>query len=782
MRRHLRSDGAFNLPILISSLAALAAVASLFAPDSHKSARIDWDPAIDANPSIFNSYAPEQQLVVKGRWAPEKIVEPTVVTTGYFATSSENDTLTALRVRVSTDGVVGELVSPLGEVRESVGPAEVGGATGGFPQDWSVRVDQGVLTLETETVVLQAAIPSERRVAANWLQATGTPLADLHVAIDLSGGALDSAGPLHAWFIWIAIFFISITVVIISRPWSLDGIGHLRKVRPSGQDLFVTGGLILSGLVSRTTYDDGWVLQWAQDVTNGPWGPATPFMLSPGSPVHLFQGFLYSSLLGVAGARQETVLGMRFLTIISIFVCWLLLSRVILPRMLRSGLQPALLATAAFVVIYGLGWMTLRAEIPLFLASVIFLSISVLRPFSRPALAITGLISAAAFAVATHPLGLMMLLPLAIVLIPILRETSITARNKWLGLLTGGSAAVVLVFFNQSLSLFLRGIDEYDDIPLDPFDEWGRFADLFRIGTITQRAWFLAGLVALVLLWILAIRILLKGGRREVWHYSLFAAAVMPLGLLFTASKWLWHYSALMAPMAIGVAFAASWLSEVPRQKTLRVLTVLGISSWIGLAVKDSEFDRQWTAPIVGTTLVLSILAVVWPRGKPSGVVGRGLLAACIVLGTVTTWHAVELARKPTNGWSFLAQSVAGIWNDEIRCGLPAVVPIADTEYSSAVAVAEQAGISVAVPSEFGLQSPCFKVPKRVNGLWVPAFGALVTQQPQDEATWLNRDELAAGCVEVAGPGTYTYPFCFRQLLPSGVPSVEASLTVNTDN
>ena len=779
MRSHLGSSKKRGLIVLVSSLAAAAAVASLFAPDSYKTARIDWDPRVDVNPSMFDSYAPEQELIIKGRWAPDEIIEPTVIDTGYFATSSDNDTLTALRVRISEGGVVGELVSPLGEVRESVGPAQVGGATGGFPQDWSVRVDEGVLTLETESAILQAELASERRVTANWLEATGTPLADVQVVIDLSGGALDSAGPLHAFSMWIAVIFLSITVLLISRPWNTDRIGHLRKIRPSGKDAFVAGGLILSGLVSRTTYDDGWMLQWAQDATSGPWGPTTPFMHTPGSPVHLFQGFLYNSLLGVVSAWQETVLGMRLLTIISLFGCWLLLSRVLLPRILGNRVQPALWATAAFVVIYGLGWMTLRAEIPIFLASVIFLSISVVRPYSRPALAITGLISSAAFAVATHPLGLMMLLPLAIVLIPILRDTSITGRDKWLGLLTGGSAAVVLVFFNQSLTLFLRGIDEYEDIPLDPFDEWGRFADLFRIGTITQRAWFLAGLVALVILWIVAVRLLLKGGRREIWHYSLFAAAVMPLGLLFTASKWLWHYSALMAPMAIGVALAASWLSEVPRQKTLKVLTVLGISSWIGLAVKDSEFDRQWTAPIVFTTLVLSILAVAWPRGKPYGVVSRGLLAACIVLGTVTTWHAVELARKPTNGWSFLAQSVAGIWNDEVRCGLPAVVPIADSEYSNAVAVVEQAGISVAVPFEFGLQSPCFKVPKRVNGLWVPAFGASITQQPQDEAMWLNRDELAEGCVEVAGPGTYTYPFCFRQNLPSGVPSAEASLTLN---
>lgn len=84
--------------LALSLLAALAAVASLFMPDSNKTARIDWDPRIDANTATFDSYAPQQQLTVIGQRAPDLIVEPTVVTTGYFDTSLNNDTLSALRV------------------------------------------------------------------------------------------------------------------------------------------------------------------------------------------------------------------------------------------------------------------------------------------------------------------------------------------------------------------------------------------------------------------------------------------------------------------------------------------------------------------------------------------------------------------------------------------------------------------------------------------------------------------------------------------------------------
>lgn len=762
--------------LALSLLAALAAVASLFMPDSNKTARIDWDPRIDANPAAFDSYAPQQQLTVIGQRAPDLIAEPTVVTTGYFDTSLNNETVSALRVEISNEGVRGELISPLGEVREVVGPAQVGGATGGFPEQWSVTVDQDALILKTSNTTLSTPLPPDRVVTANWLEATGEPLADVRVVVALTGGALDTAGPLHALFIWIAVALLVIVLLLLTQPWTVHWAQVLKHLRLSRLDAFVASGLFLSAFVSRTTYDDGWMMQWAQDATSGPWGPTTPFMHTPESSVHLFQGFLYNSLLGVVSARQESVIGIRFLTIVSIFACWLLLSRIVLRRILGKDVQPALWATASFTIIYGLGWMTLRAEIPLFLASVIFLSISVVRPYSRPALAIVGLSTSAAFAVATHPLGLMMILPLAIVLIPVLREPSVSPSAKWTGLLAGGAGSIILVFFNQSLGLFLRGVEEYEDIPLDPFDEWGRFADLFRIGTITQRAWFLVGLVALVSLWLFALRILLRSSRREFWHYTLFAAAVMPVGLVFTASKWLWHYAALMAPMAIGVAFAAYWLANVPRQSTLRLLLVVGTTTWIGLAVKDSEFDRQWTAPVVFSTLTLSTLAIYWPRSKREDPVGRSFIVACIVLGTVTTLHAVDLARNSGSGWSFLSQSVNGIWDAKLRCGIPSFVHINGAKDMNAVDVVREAGVSVAVPFEFGLQSPCFDVPRRANGLWDPAYGALVTQVPVDRSLWLHSEELAAGCVEVNGPGTYTYPFCFRQTLPTGVPTVTSSL------
>jgi hypothetical protein len=334
-------------------------------------------------------------------------------------------------------------------------------------------------------------------------------------------------------------------------------------------------------------------------------------------------------------------------------------------------------------------------------------------------------------------------------------------------------------FFVPSFHIFSTIF--FVDIPIDPFNEWGRFADLFRIGTITQRAWFLLGLASLLVLWAFAIRLLLYNRIRNSSHTVVFAAAVIPLGLTFTASKLPWHYSALMAPMVLGLAVTASWLSQAPRQKILRFLIVVGITAWIGLAAKDSEFDRQWTALIVLSTLTLSALTVYWPRGREADYLGRGLIAATVVLAGVTTWNALELATKSTSGWSFLKQSTYGIWNADLRCGIPSFVSIDGAQGLTALDVVEKAGIAVDVRSDYNLQNPCFQVPRRDNGLWQPAYGAVMTDELVDPSLWLNTDELAAGCVELAGPGTFRYPYCFRQTLPTGVPSMQASLIDDAD-
>lgn len=721
-------------------------------------------------------YAPISSIAVEGPGAPEDLGVPVLLDTAYFATTANDGTSAGLRVTIASDGVVAQLISPSGQVRESVGPIRVGGATGGFPSEWRVVLADRTLLVSSQTEQRSVDLSEDRTVVLNWAEATGAAAPGLALTVDLSGGALDAAGPLHAWAVVVALLLIAIAVGWLWSPkprqlWASIRLWRLRRV-----DAVVLLCLVFSGFVSRTTYDDGWLLLWGRDLAANGWGPSTPFMHELGSSVHLFQGFLYSSLLGFTSGQSDAVIGIRLLTIVMIALAWLALSRAVLPRLFPDGRTHIHWAAAAYVVLFGFGWMTLRTEIPIFLISIALLAIAAKKGWRYPALRIVGMCSLTAAGIATHPVGLMLLLPLLIVLIPELTRSSTPRFDVVVGLILGAASGVVIVFFNQSLALFLRGLDEYGDIPLDPFNEWGRFSDMMRIGTITQRAWFVAGVLGVLALWAVASRTLLSPRRYDRRDLIIFATAVMPFGIALTASKWLWHYAALMAPMTIGLLFVVDWVARSPRQRTLVVVVTVAVAGWMGLAVRDSEFDRQWTAWLTLGAAILACSAMLLRRWDPRLRVAMALWVVTVLTAGVTTWHAIDLTVRSPSAWSFLKQSTVGLVDVDLRCGLSTVIDIPGGGGSTAHDVILGSGFTPAVQYDFTLQNPCYFPPAREKGAWQPAFGSILTADPQDPSIWLHTDELRSGCVDVAGPGTYVYPYCFRESLPSGTPQLPAVL------
>jgi hypothetical protein len=762
------------LGLLLSIAALVAAVTAVFAPDADGAGRIEWQAATSPNPAALAPFAPSVAITVSGQGAPSSLDPPMVLDTAFFSSTVGDEARAGLRVTIGPDGLVAQLVSPSGQIRESVGPMAVGGGTGGFPSAWSVNLDQGVLTLSTDTDVSSVVLPPERGIAINWAQLAGTPAPGLALTVDLAGGALDTAGFLHTLGIWAALVAVLGVVLLLWQPWRIRWSDTIGKARLHVIDVVVLVALVLSGFVSRTTYDDGWILSWARDLTSGTWGPSTPLMNTLGSTVHLFQGFLYSSLLGFTGGRFDAVIGIRSLTILMIFGTWLLLSRAIIPRVLPSTSRLLLPAAAAYVVLFGFGWMTVRQEIPVVLVSASLLALAAKKVRRHPALRIAGMMSVTAAGIATHPVGLMLVLPLAVLLVPEIVDRTVPLEVKSTGLVLGAAASIAIVFFNQTLSLFLRGLDEYEDIPVDPFNEWGRFSDMLRIGTVTQRAWFLAGLVGILALWMVATKVLLAPARFDRRSLIIFAAALMPLGIVVTATKWPWHYAALLAPMAIGLLFVVDWLGRSPRRQILIVTVGLGIAAWMGLAAKDSEFDRQWTAWLTISAGVLAFGAMLVRRRDERVRIGLAMGVVTALTAGVTVWHAVDLTVRSPSEWSFLKQSTLGLFDADLRCGLSSVIPISGTPGLTAHDVIAGSGFAAGVQFDFILQNPCYFPPARQAGTWQPAFGSGLTAEPQDPSTWLHTDVLRAGCVDVAGPGTYVYPYCFRESLPSGTPQIQA--------
>ena len=311
--------------------------------------------------------------------------------------------------------------------------------------------------------------------------------------------------------------------------------------------------------------------------------------------------------------------------------------------------------------------------------------------------------------------------------------------------------------------------------------DWADDADWARLQQEPLRARAQLRLAVLFLLllvlWAAASKRLLGSEPMNRQGMVLLATAVMPLGILLTATKIPWHYAALQAPMSVGVSLAVAWLCRSRKKVALAGFVSIGSAIWIGLAAKDSEFNSEWTGLLFGATLVLSLTVMLaWP-GETSRRLGiAGTVAVSMSIATLIGTE-VEFARKSPNEWSFLKQSLLGLIDEDLRCGRAAFIELEGSENLSAVQAARESGLAVRVPMPIVLQNPCFDMPASNDGSWAPAFGgAIFTESatgPNPEP--LHPGVIRRGCAPTAGPGNLIFPTCFGETYPPESAWVDAS-------
>lgn len=127
-----RTRASERLALILSLLALVTVSMAIFAPEDRRTSRITWSSETDPNPSLLSIADPIQSLELSGYSAPEFIDEPIVFDGSYFNTDAQEQQIAGLRVIIDRNGVTATLVSPRGDLKEIVGPVQVGGATGGW--------------------------------------------------------------------------------------------------------------------------------------------------------------------------------------------------------------------------------------------------------------------------------------------------------------------------------------------------------------------------------------------------------------------------------------------------------------------------------------------------------------------------------------------------------------------------------------------------------------------------------------------------------------------------
>jgi arabinosyltransferase B len=365
---------------------------------------------------------------------------------------------------------------------------------------------------------------------------------------------------------------IAATVVALLALWRLDRLDgrrmhHLIPSRWrtfSAVDVAVIGGFLSWHVIGANSSDDGYILQMARVADHA--GYMSNYFRWFGSPEDPF-GWFYN-LLALMTHVSDASIWMRLPDLICALVCWLLLSREVLPR-----LGPAVIASKPALWAAGLvlmaAWMPfnngLRPEGQIAtgaLITYVLIERAIISGRLTPA---AMAIIAAAFTLGIQPTGLIAVAALLAGGRPLLRI--LVRRRRVLGLwplvlplLAAGTVILTVVFADQTLATVLEATRIRTAI--GPSQEW--YTENLRYyylilptvdGSLSRRFGFIITALSLFTsLFIMLRRKRVPGvARGPVWRLMGIIFATM-FCLMFTPTKWVHHFGLFAA---VGAAMAA---------------------------------------------------------------------------------------------------------------------------------------------------------------------------------------------------------------------------------
>jgi arabinosyltransferase B len=362
------------------------------------------------------------------------------------------------------------------------------------------------------------------------------------------------------------------TVIAVVALWRLDQLDgrRMQRVIPSrwrtfsATDVVVVGGFLLWHVIGANSSDDGYILQMARVADRA--GYMSNYFRWFGSPEDPF-GWFYN-VLALMTHVSDASIWMRLPDLICALVCWLLLSREVLPRLGPSVASSRSAMWAAGLVLMA-AWMPfnngLRPEGQIATGALItYVLIERAIISGRLTPAALAIISAA-FTLGIQPTGLIAVAALLAGGRPLLRI--LVRRHRLVGtwplvlpLLAAGTIILTVVFADQTLATVLEATRIRTAI--GPSQAW--YTENLRYyylilptvdGSLSRRFGFLITALSLfVSLFIMLRRKRVPGvARGPVWRLAGIIFGTM-FFLMFAPTKWVHHFGLFAA---VGAAMAA---------------------------------------------------------------------------------------------------------------------------------------------------------------------------------------------------------------------------------
>ena len=506
---------------------------------------------------------------------------------------------------------------------------------------------------------------------------------------------------------------IAATAVALAALWRLDRLDGRRMHRLIPQrwrtftsvDLTVVSAFLVWHVMGANSSDDGYILGMARVADHA--GYMSNYFRWFGSPEDPF-GWYYN-LLALMTHVSDASIWIRLPDLACALICWLLLSREVLPRLgpAVSGSRAALWAAGLVLLA---AWMPfnngLRPEGQIATGALVTY-VLIERAITSGRLTPAALaIITAAFTLGIQPTGLIAVAALLAGGRPILRI--LMRRRAMVGtwplvapLLAAGTVILTVVFADQTLATVLEATRIRTDI--GPSQEW--YTENLRYyylilptvdGSLSRRFGFLITAFSLfVSMFIMLRRKRVPGvARGPAWRLMGVIFATMFV-LMFTPTKWVHHFGLFAAVGAAMAALATVLVSPAVLRWSRNRMTVVTVVLFL-LALTFATTNGWWyvssygvpfnnTMPaIAGVSVstmflglfVLSAIYTVWlhftARSRGEGTIARALTAAPIpvaagfmVLVFVASMAVGVVRQYPTysNGWANLRALAGG-------CGL----------------------------------------------------------------------------------------------------------------
>src|SRR5271156_6181463 len=365
---------------------------------------------------------------------------------------------------------------------------------------------------------------------------------------------------------------IAATVVALVALWRLDQLdGHrMRRLIPANWKFFnwtdatVIFAFLLWHVIGANSSDDGYILGMARVADHA--GYMSNYFRWFGSPEDPF-GWYYN-LLALMTHVSDASIWIRLPDLVAGLVCWLLLSREVLPRLGPAVASSKPAVWAAGMVLLA-AWMPfnngLRPEAIIAVGSLItYVLIERSMRYSRMTPAALAVVTAA-FTLGVQPTGLIAVAALIAGGRPILRI--LVRRHRVVGtwplvapMLAAGTVILTVVFADQTLSTVLEATRIRTAI--GPSQAWYtenlRYYYLFLPtvdGSLSRRFGFLiTALCLFTAVFIMLRRKRIPGvARGPAWRLTGVIFGTM-FFLMFTPTKWVHHFGLFAA---VGAAMAA---------------------------------------------------------------------------------------------------------------------------------------------------------------------------------------------------------------------------------